>query len=124
MTAACITNFNGFVPDWLLPLHRARESGLMPRGGWVVIQAGGRVGKWVPALPVTLGYKPSRRDNFSSLRGLDCELLLDDETSCSIARGLINGILGANPRRFWALTCGQRNNLILLKKAGGAHGIQ
>ena len=106
-----------------MPLHRARESGLIPRGGWVVIQAGGRVGKWVPALPVTLGYKPGRHHNFSAPRSLDCELLLDDETPYGLVRCLVANILNANPRRLWAVTCGHRNNFILLKKEGGAHGI-
>ncbi|MDB0507663.1 hypothetical protein LBW60_04885 [Ralstonia solanacearum] len=122
MTDARVINANCFVPDWLLPLHRARDLGLIPRGGWVVIQVGGRVGKWVPALPVTLGYKPSRHHNFSALRALDCELLLDDESPYGIVRGLVASILTANPRRLWALTCGQRKNLVFLKNAGSSYG--
>lgn len=76
-------------PEWLQPLHRARASGLMPRGGWVVIQAGGRIAKWVPAVSITPGWKPNLDDDLSAFRGLDCELLIDDDTGYGLVRGLV-----------------------------------
>lgn len=108
-------------PDWLQPLHRARASGLTPRGGWIVIQAGGRLGKWVPAVSITPGWKASHDDDLSALRGLDCELLIDDDTGYGLVRSLVDGILRADPQRLLLLTCGQRPAIVILKK-GGAHG--
>ncbi|MGM3273724.1 hypothetical protein [Ralstonia sp. 24A2] len=105
----------------MLPLHRARASGLTPRHGWIVIQAGGRIAKWVPAVSVTPGYKPSPNDDLSAFRGLDCELLIDDDTGCALVRGLIAGILQADPRRLLLLTSGRHTAIVILKK-GGAHG--
>ncbi|WP_343549130.1 hypothetical protein [Ralstonia sp.] len=110
------------VPDWLLPLHNARAAGLTPRSAWIVIQAGGRIGKWVPAVCVPSGYKPGDTDDMSALHGLDCELLIDDETSYRMAQGLVAAILNAGPRRLWALTCGQRNTILVLKKGGADYG--
>ncbi|CAJ0776302.1 hypothetical protein R77555_00175 [Ralstonia mannitolilytica] len=108
-------------PEWLQPLHRARASGLMPRGGWVVIQAGGRIAKWVPAVSITPGWKPNLDDDLSAFRGLDCELLIDDDTGYGLVRGLVDGILRAAPHRLLLLTCGQRPAIVILKK-GGTHG--
>ncbi|AJW45581.1 hypothetical protein TK49_13260 [Ralstonia mannitolilytica] len=108
-------------PEWLQPLHRARASGLIPRGGWVVIQAGGRLGKWVPAICVTPGYKPNHADDLSALQGLDCELLIDDDTSYGLVHGLVAGILRADPQRLLLLACGRRPAIVILKK-GGTHG--
>lgn len=110
-------------PDWLQPLHRARASGLTPRGGWIVIQAGGRIGKWVPAVCVTPGYKPSHHDDLSAFHGLDCELLIDDETSYGLVCGLVAGIMQADPLRLVLLTCG-RHPVIVIPKKGGTHGPQ
>ncbi|KFX77212.1 hypothetical protein [Ralstonia solanacearum] len=109
-------------PDWLLPLHRARESGLTPRHGWIVIQAGGRIGKWVPAVSVTPGYKPSPDDDLSAFRGLDCELLIDDDAGYGLVRGLVAGILQAEPLRLLLLACGRRPAIVILKK-GDTHGV-
>ncbi|CAJ0849574.1 hypothetical protein [Ralstonia flatus] len=108
-------------PNWLLPLHRARASRLTPRHGWIVIQAGGRIAKWVPAVSVTPGYKPSPNDDLSAFHGLDCELLIDDDTSCGLVRGLIAGILQANPLRLLLLT-GERHPAIVILKKGTMHG--
>lgn len=117
-----MANLVSNVPDWLMSFHRARESGLTLRDDWVVIQAGGRVGKSIPAVSVTAGYKPSPYDDMSALAGLDCELLIDDETPYNLARGLVAGILNANPRSLWALTCGHTHRFIYLK-TGCGHGV-
>ncbi len=111
----------GAVPDWLVPLHHARVSGLTPHGGWVVIQAGSRIGKWVPAVSVTPGYKPSQDDDLSAFRGLDCELLIDDETSYGLVRGLVACILRVDPLRLLLLTGGRHPTIVILKK-GDTHG--
>lgn len=117
-----MANLESNVPDWLMALHRARESGLTLRHDWIVIQAGGRVGKSIPAISVTAGYRPCPDDDMSALAGLDCELLIDDETPYNLARGLAAGILNANPRSLWALTYGQSHRFIYLKKERG-HGV-
>ncbi|MEZ0191840.1 hypothetical protein AB9X41_21825 [Ralstonia solanacearum] len=109
------------VPEWLLPLHRARANGLIPRDRWIVIQAGGRVGKWVPALSVPAGYKPHHDDDLSAFRGLDCELLIDDESSYGLVRGLVANILNAEPQRLLLLTCGKHPTIVILKPRG-THG--
>ncbi|WP_048817343.1 hypothetical protein [Ralstonia solanacearum] len=109
------------MPDWLVPLHHARVSGLTPHGGWVVIQAGSRIGKWVPAVSVTPGYKPSQDDDLSAFRGLDCELLIDDETSYGLVRGLVACILRVDPLRLLLLTGGRHPTIVILKK-GDTHG--
>ncbi|MHA2903728.1 hypothetical protein [Ralstonia mannitolilytica] len=108
-------------PEWLQPLHIARASGLTPRGGWIVIQAGGRIAKWVPAVSITPGWKASHDDDLSALRGLDCELLIDDDTGYGLVRGLVGSILRADPLRLLLLICGQRPAIVILKK-GDAHG--
>ena len=113
---------NHTVPDWLMSFHRARESGLTLRHDWLVIQAGGLVGKSMPAISVTPGYRPRPNDDLSALVGLDCELLLDDQTPYSLAHGLVAAILGANPRSLWALTCGHKRRFVYLKK-GRRHGV-
>lgn len=110
------------VPDWLIAFHRARESGMTLRHDWIVIQAGGQVGKSIPAVSVTPGYKPRPDDDLSALVGLDCELLIDDETPHNLARGLVTGILNANPRSLWALTCGHTRRFVYFKK-GRSHGV-
>ncbi|WP_316666549.1 hypothetical protein [Ralstonia psammae] len=110
-------------PDWLQPLHHARVSGLTPRHGWIVVQAGGRVGNWVPALPVPAGYNPRHDDDLSAFHGLDCELLIDDDTGYGLARGLVAGIMQASPLRLLLLTCGRHPAIVILKH-GGAHGFQ
>ncbi|WP_296223268.1 hypothetical protein [Ralstonia sp. UBA689] len=108
-------------PEWLQPLHHARASGMTPRHGWIVIQAGGHIARWVPAVSVAPGYKPSLDDDLSALRGLDCELLIDDEAGYGLVRGLVAGILRADPLRLLLLICGQRPAIVILKK-GDAHG--
>ncbi|MHA6909396.1 hypothetical protein ACQUJS_13350 [Ralstonia pseudosolanacearum] len=110
-------------PGWLQPLQHARKLGLTPRHGWIVIQAGGRIGKWVPAVIVTPGYKPRHDDDLSAFRGLDCEVLIDDETGYGLVHGLVAGIKNANPRRLLLLTCGRLPAIVILKK-GGVHGPQ
>ncbi|CBJ37103.1 protein of unknown function [Ralstonia solanacearum CMR15] len=96
---------------------------MTPRHGWIVIQAGGRLGKWVPAVSITPGYKPSQDDDLSAFRGLDCELLIDDDTGYGLVSGLAAGILRADPLRLVLLTSGRRSAIVILKK-GGAHGPQ
>lgn len=122
MTTGRFINFNGSVPDWLLPLHQARELGLIPRGGLITIQAGGRVSKSAPAVSVPRGYKPRTSDDLSALVGLDCELLIDDETPYALARGLIMGILNADPCCLWALISGRKQKFVHLKH-GGRYGV-
>lgn len=121
MTAARMTNFNSSVPDWLLPVRHAREQGLIPRGGLVVIQAGGCVSKSAPVVSVACDYKPRASDDLSALVGLDCELLIDDETPYGLAYGLVTGILNANPCCLWALTSGRKTKFVHLKH-GGRYG--
>lgn len=116
-----MANLVNNVPGWLMPFHRARESGLTLRHDLIVIQAGGRVGQSFPVVSVTPGYKPHANDDLSALVGLDCELLIDDETPCNLVRGLVAGILSANPRCLWVLTCGRTRRFVYLKK-GGNHG--
>nr|CUV28870.1 conserved protein of unknown function [Ralstonia solanacearum] len=108
-------------PEWLLPLHRARESGLTPRDGWIVVQAGGRIAGWVPSVSVTPNYRPGGDDDLSAFRGLDCELLIDDETSYGMVRGLVAGILQVDPLRLLLLTGGRHPTIVILKK-GDTHG--
>ncbi|WP_316893459.1 hypothetical protein [Ralstonia mannitolilytica] len=105
------------------PLHAARLSGLIPQYRWIVVQAGGRVGNWVPALAVPAGYKPRRDDDFSAFGGLDCELLIDDDTRYGLVWGLTVNILGVNPRRLLLQTFGRHPAIVILKR-GGAHGLQ
>lgn len=111
------------VPEWLLPLHRAREQDLIPRDRWIVIQAGGCVGKWVPALSVPAGYKPHHADDLSAFRGLDCELLIDDDTGYGLVCGLVTNILKAEPLRLLLLACGKHPAIVILK-ARGTYGAQ
>lgn len=94
-------------------------AGLMPRYSWIVVQAGGLVGKWVPALSVPALYKPQPNDDMSAFRGLDCELLIDDDTTYGLVRGLVAGILNANPLRLLLLACGRNPAIVILKKGSG-----
>ncbi|NKA92046.1 hypothetical protein GO283_00582 [Ralstonia solanacearum] len=114
-----MANLVSNVPDWLLSFHRARESGLTIRGRYIVIQAGGRIGKFVPAVSVTPGYKPHPSHNFSAFAGLDCELIFDDQTSFALASGLVSGILKACPRRLLGFTFGRHPVFLSFKKGGG-----
>jgi len=91
---------------------------MKPRHSWIVIHTVDRVGKQVPAVSVPPNYKPRHNDNLSAFCGLDCELLIDDETRYGLVRDLTAQILDANPRALWVMTCGQREKYILLKKAG------
>lgn len=118
-----MANLKSNVPDWLMAFHRARESGLTIRGRYIVIQAGGRIGQSVSAVSVTPGYKPHPSDNFAAFSGLDCELIFDDDTRYNLARGLVSGILRANPRRLLGFTFG-RHPVFLTFKKGGPHGTQ
>lgn len=104
------------VPDWLMTFHLARESGLTIRGHYIVIQAGGRIGKSLPAVSVTPGYKPHPGDNFAAFSGLDCELIFDDETPYGLVRGLVTGILNASPRRLLGFTFGRHPVFLNFKK--------
>ncbi|BCL91938.1 hypothetical protein ACNRBS_10550 [Ralstonia pseudosolanacearum] len=75
----------------------------------------------MPSVSVTPNYRPGGDDDLSAFRGLDCELLIDDETSYGMVRGLVAGILQVDPLRLLLLTGGRHPTIVILKK-GDTHG--